>query len=134
MAYAFTVTSTIRRQKDRRAILIIKIAETGASNTDTWNTSSILSALPRSGKITYQAQLVSGAGATIQPRFGKVTGWSDDTIDDIDGSGLAAAYVSEGTGLNYRFSPGQTATLFGQSKVSSGSDNVITTLLTIEEV
>lgn len=149
MAYAAAVSIRERRTGGRLSVTI-SVTETEARDTSEWST--VASAantvtvngqaltsgqdypIPRKGRIVlYQADRTAGTGATIQPRLGKTTGWSDSTMSAIGGQALAADYVNDATPLAYAFTPAQAATLFGRSTPNStATDHAISTLLVIE--
>lgn len=135
MAYAAVVTGSTKLLADGRRLVTLLIEETEAAAASEYtitNGSGI--DLPRSGKICHvQAYKVSGSAATIQPRWGQASGWSDDTSDAIDGLDTAAAYHSEGVELPYTLAPTGTPTIYGRSTVNAGADNVVRTRITILE-
>lgn len=139
MAYAATVTST--RDIDQHRT-IIKIVETGASATSEYRTvatagitiTGSVPYIPQSGTIVhFQSTLTAGTGTTIKPRLGKSTAWTANGVDDIGGRDTSAIFHNTSVPVAFTFGPGQTRTLFGKSVVDAGSDNAITTLITIIE-
>lgn len=128
---ATTITSYAEIGANRRRTIVVYCVETAAGAATEWSTTGI--DIPRAGDLYVQSVLVSGTATTIQPAFGKATGWSASTIDDIDQVAIAAAYVAEGVPVPYAFRPGQIPEIFVRNTCSAGSDNVVRTLLTIVE-
>lgn len=127
MAYAAT-TNVEKRTISGRRHYIVTISESDASATDEWS----VDGLPNIGTILlYQATLESGTGTTIQPKLGKVTGWTQATQDDITEQASAAAHVKDQTPVRYVLEAGHQ--LFGISTVDAGADNVVETVLVIAE-
>jgi len=143
VAYAAAITASTRVLADGRRVLTVLVVETDAEATSEYvlrasssGTSTVSGTLdlPRSGYITHvQCKLVSGAGATVQPRWGQASGWTDDTADAIDGLDTAAAYHAEGVALPYTLHPTSAPAIYGRSTVSAGSNNVVHTRITIVE-
>lgn len=133
---SFTITKTVINEPGKLRKIILKIVETNVGSADVWNTLAYLTPalMPRCGLLTYQSKLVSGSGTLLQNRFGKKAGWQDDTLDDMDGSANQAGYLKEDVPLRFAYEPGQAGVLHGGSQVNTGSNNVIHTLVTIQEL
>lgn len=87
--------------------------------------------LPANGAVLeLTCEKVSGSCNTVQPRAGKASGWSDSTSAEVyitsPASAFEHAYGPVYYGHNAPFA------LYGNSKVDTGSDNVIRTHIRIE--
>jgi hypothetical protein len=135
MAYAATITGSTRLLSDGRRLVTLLVEESEvAAGSEYAITNGSGIDLPRSGYIAHvQAELVSGTAATIQPRWGQASGWSDDTASAIDGLDTAADYHAEGVALPFTLAPTGVPTIYGRSTPNAGSDNVVKTRITILE-
>lgn len=131
MAYTATVTSTVTHHGNRRR-LHLRVVETECAVGSAWSfampfTSGVLRSL--------KATLVSGAGATIQPRLGRAAAWADFTMGELVRTSAAAAFHHESTEDMLAFcEPDGSPMLHGNSQVNAGTNNVVETELVIDEV
>lgn len=130
MSYAFSVAFE-KNATEKRTIL--KITETGTSATSEWNTLGVVG-IPRSGTIVhFVSTLTGGSGTTVQPKLGRAASWAVSGVDHIAQRDTATAYHNSSVPVNYTFDPGQALVLYGCSVVNSGTNNAITTVITIIE-
>lgn len=136
MAYLAVVT--VRRSlRGGKRKFDMHVHETGASAGDEWNSSAAVDAVTggsivdwfHSGTFTFQAD----CSVNIQPEFGKASGWSNDSANDIDGTDQLNTHVVEGVPNPFHFDPAASVVWYGRSKVASGNTNTIDTYLTLVE-
>lgn len=150
MAYLATVTIKEFDIGGRRRVSV-RVVETDAAAASEWsltasatNTVTVngkaqaigrVYQLPYSGDIRdIMVQWVSGAGgATVMPRWGKVTAWVDGTLNEILVTSPTAAFHHITGPYPYNFHT-VTPTMFGNSKCSGGAVNVVHTQFVIDEV
>lgn len=130
MSYAFTITHD-KNATEKRTIL--KVVETTTGATSEWNTSGLIG-IPRSGTVIhFVSTLTAGSGATIQPKLGKSSSWTVNGVDHIAQRDTATAYHNSSVPFSFTFDPDQNLVLYGCSVVNSGTNNSITTVITILE-
>jgi hypothetical protein len=153
MAYAATVIITDRVDANGLRRCTINVSETEASSTSEWSTEASATntvtvngvslatgqawALPRSGRIVhYQATETAGTGTSIQPRLGKVTGWTASTQADIGQVTAAAMYINDATPLAFTLRPSDTGTLYGRSTPNNAAADhtIVTSIALVAEV
>lgn len=150
MAYSAAVTIQESDIGGRRRVSV-RVVETDAAAASEWSLTASATntitvngralavgksySLPPSGDIRdIMAKWVSGAGgATIAPRFGKITGWTDSTLDEILIISPTAAFHHITGPYPYNFHS-TTPTMFGNSVCSGGTVNVVQTQFVIDEV
>lgn len=130
MAYAATTSISTQTISGRRHFFVT-ITETEAGTASEWS----LSELPRLGTVVHwESHITAGSGSTLQPKLGKETAWTVDTVDHVYTQADARSLILSDAAIRYDLS-GATdpQTLYGVSGVDSGSDNSITTKLIIVE-
>ena len=129
MAYAGTVTVKRFTISGRRHYLVT-IAETEAAATSEATIPG--TDIPILGTIVaVKATKTAGSAATIDPRCGRATGWTDSTQDAVYANGAAAAHIDAAPGSFYARPSGQS--LFWRSTVNAAADNSISTEILIVE-
>lgn len=145
MAYAAVVRWSATRANGK-ATIVVSVSETEAGTASEWSTRNGGSStvygpdgrladvpIPASYEIgPVQANLVSGTGPTLQPRFGKKPAFGAGTENEIGLQLTAAAAINEGTPLQAS-DPSARPALYGRSGALGGTDNVIRTTFTVKE-
>lgn len=128
MAYAATITVE-HEFIDGKEYTHILVEEVDAAAASEWSYGdSADEVLPRLFTIVhYMQELESGTGTTVQGRLGNVTGWTDDTKEEVNRQSSAAAYINDQGRVSHAVPVDQRPALFGNSKVDAGNDNVVTT-------
>jgi len=75
-------------------------------------------------------ELVSGTGATLNPKIGNVTGWTVTEIEHIGTNTTTNAFINDQTTLICNPTAGS---IFINPGVNAGTDNVIDGVLVISE-
>lgn len=102
----------------------VKVNGTALATGDSWK-------LPANGAtLELICEKVSGDATTVQPRAGKASGWSDSTWAEVYVTSPASAF-ERAQGPVYYGHPAAFA-LYGNSKVDTGTNNVIRTHIRIE--
>ena len=98
MAYSATVTGPTINHLGGRDYYRWSIAEVEASSTSEF----VISGAPQIGTIVlYSAQLVSGAGTTINPILGRSGSFTASTMNHIATNTTTAARINDSTNLRY---------------------------------
>ena len=128
MAYNAPAAAPVITTVGGRRFYHYSISETGAGTASEFT----LTGAPRAGRIVlYKSKLTAGTGATIQPKFGRATNPTSGTVDYVGGQAAAAASFSDASALAF---DGLTAgVVYVRSGVNAGSDNAISTEITIAE-
>lgn len=125
---ASTVTKQPIKTISGRRYLIVDVSETAADGSQEYEITDFPFEIATLIKV--QATKTSGAAATINPRFGLTSGWTDDTQNHIGTNGTTAAHINDETHVSFRKSE---SSIYGNSNANTGSDNAITTLLIFVE-
>lgn len=124
---AYTATKTVENANvNGRAYTVWTIVETDVGVTDEWEID-----VPTVGIITlFECVLATATstGTTVQPEIGSVSAWTDDTLDEVDVQDTAAARINDQTFSAFVAPAGK---LYGRSTPDAGTDNDITTRITI---
>ena len=126
MAYAFTETRVTDRTQGRQSITI-QISETDAAAGSEF----LLDGLPKQGRIvSYRTTLLSGTGATINPKIGISAAFVVDTQGHVGSNTTTAAHINDQVALGYASSAGK---IYIRSSVNAGTNNAIDTEIVIVE-
>jgi hypothetical protein len=110
----------------RRPVWVVEIVETAAAAAS----EVPVPGLPQVGVIrSYEATLVSGAGANINPKGGRAAGFAVSTQNHIFTQGTTAAHIHDDTPVRYCLAEG--GSMYVRSSVNAGADNVIHTRMLI---
>lgn len=123
MAYSFAVTFAYKSNGK----VVATIVELEAATADEAGPIQV----PIRGRIKrVNHELVSGAGTTLDPEWGRKPGWTASTIDEVaaDNSAAPAVFISDTEEVPYFSRNGQ---LFLRSGVDAGADNKIVTEIQI---
>lgn len=136
MAYSATITKTEEFVDGRRHIHL-EIVEADLGTTDEWSWGNAAGEdLPKKGTIThFQSTLATATstGTTIQPRIGNETGHANDTQGEVTRQASAAAHINDQGLVRYTIPDGQRPAFFVRTTPDAGSDNDVTTIMTIVE-
>lgn len=129
MAYAATITTT-RYTVSRRRYFLVTIEEEDAAAASEATIPG--TDIPAVGTIvSVKATLGAGAGATIDPICGRVTGGGATTNDAVYANGGAAAHIDSAPLSTFVRPSGES--LYWLSGVNAGTDNTISTQILIVE-
>ena len=121
-----------RKRIDGRNYYFVSFVETNVSSASEWSVSGV----PFLGQIVhYKATLDAGTGTTIDPVFGRITGFTLDTQDAVDPGYTAAVSIDDIGPTTYHLASWDAnGTLFGRSRPNNvAADHTIYTEFVIIE-